>query len=670
MTTTKAGCGCHDATDSAGSTGSTGTPAKPGQPANSAAVCGFTSLNPEDGLFLRAQHLTTIQDYGRAFAMAIGQGAGGGVVYGFDLALDTAEAALTVAPGLALNELGRPLLSPSPITVGLPSHASGSVSTTYWVVKACSTSSLTGQENRYGSVCDDPCRGDGASIQPFRCEEVAIEIDAVTVDDLGRQEQSHRRNWLASYYFERERELSGPWLTRGTETALQQPRLSRPWGSGNPAPLADCVPIGVLLVVNGAFVLDTWIARRDIGAGYADDTWRWRLGMRPWNVFMAQVLQFQDQLTGFIDALAHPGVLEREVTDPKAAVVSRFLEVVQKRKGPTPDEVKEFQEEYAKASQPFTRLDATTPLTAKGFGELPPAGFLPLPPNRDELERQLEALFADRVDWRICSASADAVARAVNQAEHLDRIPLSNAKDRPKVDILVPDIKPDLTALQTEYGWVAFVRRRDVHCAETRDLEEVPVYVMELDDPGTLQHEEELRALFTGPKTTEATGQTATGASGTSARQPTVFGSPLIGTLLFPPGGWEYPGNKAALEMLAYDDRLMLGAVAITIEDNRRPLGALRAHLFLASLVQQRSFVPVQALATLAAPQELIVIFVGSPRLTRESGQLREEEAAALRDPAAARSATAAPRAASAASATRKKATKRTTSGRTAEKTP
>ena len=190
---------------------------------------------------------------------------------------------------------------------------------------------------------------------------------------------------------------------------------------------------------------------------------------------------------------------------------------------------------------------------------------------------------------------------------------------------------------------------------------------MELDDPGTLQHEEELRALFTGPGTTEATGQTTTGAGGTSARQPTVFSAPPIGTLLFPPDGWAYPGNKAALEMLDYDDRLVLGAVAITIEDDRRPLGALRAHLFLASLVQQRSFVPVQALATLAAPQELIVILVGSSRLIRKSGQRREEEAAALRDPAAARSAaTAAP----AAGATRKKATKRTTSGRTAEKTP
>ena len=91
---------------------------------------------------------------------------------------------------------------------------------------------------------------------------------------------------------------------------------------------------------------------------------------------------------------------------------------------------------------------------------------------------------------------------------------------------------------------MAFVRRRDVHCAETRDLEAVPVYVMELDDPATLQQEKELRALFTAPETTEATGQTTTGASGTSAPRTTIFGAPPIGTLLFPPDGWEYPVTR------------------------------------------------------------------------------------------------------------------------------
>ena len=52
------------------------------------AGAGLISLNPEDGLFLRAEHLTTIQDYARALAMAVGQAAGAGVVWGLDLRID------------------------------------------------------------------------------------------------------------------------------------------------------------------------------------------------------------------------------------------------------------------------------------------------------------------------------------------------------------------------------------------------------------------------------------------------------------------------------------------------------------------------------------------------------------------------------------------------------
>ena len=656
MTTSTTGCGCH------GTKAGTGSPA----PSDPTAACGFTSLNPEDGLFLRAQHLSTIQDYARAFAMAVGQGAGAGVVYGYDLTLDTDGQLLTAGPGLAINELGQPLLSPSPVTVGLPTQAAEGSTTTYWVVRACPTSSLSGHENRYGSICDDPCCGDGASIQPFRCESVELTFQDLTADDLGRQEQAHRRSWLASYYYERERELSGPWLTRGTETALQQPRLARPWGTGNPAPLGECVPLGVLLLVDGIFVLDTWTARRDVGMGCADDTWRCRLGMRPWNVFMAQVLQFQDQLSGFVDSLANPEVVESEVTDPKAEVVTRFLESVRKRKGPTPEEVKEFQQAYAHADQPFVRLDSTTSLFSKGFDELPPAGFLPLPPDRDELERGLKALFAGRVDWRICSASADAIARAVDQAEHLDRIPLTHAKDRPQVDILVPDVRPDLAALETTYGWVAFVRRRELRCTETPDLQEVPVYLMEVDDTGVLERsvagDRELRSLFVDAEATDAT-----------RTHPSVLEKPPIGTLLFPPDGWEYPGNTAALEMLQYDDREVLMAVALTLDADRRPLGALRAHLFLASFVEQRRFVPVEAVTAPAAPEEVIVIVVGSRRLVRLRTARREQEAEAIQELVGGTRATPAPRAtarsASTATAAKKTSSRRTGAGPTRART-
>jgi len=50
--------------------------------------------------------------------------------------------------------------------------------------------------------------------------------------------------------------------------------------------------------VDGEWVLDAWIARRDLIATPPRDAWEWRLGLRPWAVFIAQVLQFQAQLAG------------------------------------------------------------------------------------------------------------------------------------------------------------------------------------------------------------------------------------------------------------------------------------------------------------------------------------------------------------------------------------
>src|SRR4051794_23955090 len=72
---------------------------------------GLVSLNPEDGLFLKAEHLTTIQDYARALTLAVGQGVGSGVVWGLELRVDEKAEKLVAAQGLAINGQGRPLLS-------------------------------------------------------------------------------------------------------------------------------------------------------------------------------------------------------------------------------------------------------------------------------------------------------------------------------------------------------------------------------------------------------------------------------------------------------------------------------------------------------------------------------------------------------------------------------
>src|SRR5262249_24063328 len=101
-------------------------------------------------------------------------------------------------------------------------------------------------------------------------------------------------------------------------------------------------------------------------------------------------------------------------------------------------------------------------LQAYGFGELPPAGFLPAPAGAGPLQPQVEAIFGSNVIVRLHHNSADAALRAVTGAQHLDRIPLDQPENKPVVDVWIPDVAADLPAVRTEsYGWIAFARCRD-----------------------------------------------------------------------------------------------------------------------------------------------------------------------------------------------------------------
>src|SRR5262249_52866093 len=102
----------------------------------------------------------------------------------------------------------------------------------------------------------------------------------------------HLRNRIASAYFAAE-----PWLTAPLLSA--QGLRSPIWC--NPASLysRDEVPIGLLARDGGITrVLDAWSARRERMDTQAKGYWPGSMRTRPWNVFIAQILQFQCQLTG------------------------------------------------------------------------------------------------------------------------------------------------------------------------------------------------------------------------------------------------------------------------------------------------------------------------------------------------------------------------------------
>ncbi len=110
--------------------------------------------------------------------------------------------------------------------------------------------------------------------------------------------------------------------------------------------MSECVPLAVLLQVDGRWVVDTWTARRDIGAGSAEDTWRSRLGMRPWNVFMAQVLQFQDQLNALVPDLALFHAVQKEVVDPRDTLARELIAEFETRGGQSGAIVHKFGRDY------------------------------------------------------------------------------------------------------------------------------------------------------------------------------------------------------------------------------------------------------------------------------------------------------------------------------------
>ena len=279
--------------------------------------------------------------------------------------------------------------------------------------------------------------------------------------------------------------------------------------------------------------------------------------MRPWPVFLAQVLQFQDQLAASRMSEG-PAAGRRELPDGPLRRAQAALDEFRKagRKSQILIDVGNALEGVLPSAPP----EAAT-LRELGFGELPPAGFLPAAPQerRQDLQGHYATLLGSAVAVRICHCRADHVPLAIEQAQHLDRIPLAGADGATAVDVLVPDLPTDLPALRPgggdhAYGWVAFVRRSGARCEWPTD--DVDVYLLtfggkieDLTDPG---HK--------------------------------------LGTLSYPKDAWEYPGGDVVEELLgqpewtAEKDNGPVRLVAVTQDDARRPLAALRATLFAASI--------------------------------------------------------------------------------------
>jgi hypothetical protein len=449
-----------------------------------------------DGKFLRAAGFRLDQEYVRSLVALSNQAVGSGVVHGFDVARQAGDR-LRVEGGLALAPSGRVTYLPQQVEVSLadliarstgsfdPAAAPTGGSADFgrcppdagldpdvvvparplYLLTVAGTEALCGEEERFGQLCEDACatETDRSTVVEgvrLRVRELALTLPVsrtVPFTDL------HLRSRVASAYYEQER--------RAVPSMVSGAGLRNPvWCAGADGIGGDEVPLAVL-DRSGAVtsMVDGWIARRELMEATPRRYWAWRTSMRPWDIFLAQVLQFQCQLLdlgaggdggGLPDPCAGERgtlaaadeVLRTLVDEPGRAptagdAVAKTIAAVRTTSlvaGVSPDAYSRIAAVRAKISSVLAG-GAVAPtgslLLDGGVIETPSAGYLPVSLDSDVAD-QVRAVFGTGVDLRFCAVRPDYVPQALCEAQHMDRISLTRGLDDPAdleaVDVLVP----------------------------------------------------------------------------------------------------------------------------------------------------------------------------------------------------------------------------------------
>jgi hypothetical protein len=462
----------------------------------------LTRLNYFDGKFLRAEDLRAEQQYLRYLVQLSNQAGGHGVAHGYTVGLAAGGDTLNVGPGLAIDPAGRVLLMPQPVSVSVQQlidqsqellkivgsmkagNGGGGFSDCEFVAGEPPTNvpqagdlylitishaeAYCGQAEIFGKLCEEACVT--STDRPFVVEGVVLRAVPLTLQTPLPQSsavflnQQHLRSRVASAYFNDERLRIQSLISKaGLDCAI--------WCFGaEPAPHGD-VPIAVIARAGQSTIfLDAWTARRELIDTQARRYWQWRMRMRPWDVFLAHVLQFQCQLHELFKTTPDPGsddpcLNERQVIAEAAGLVQQlnayFADVSAKLASlnlPDPNAVKAAlgltQENFAKYTDLGKKLDTVkdADFTGKldhllingGIVELPSGGYLPVAPSSTvSVNKQVRAMLGDGVDLRFCVVRPDYPAHALEEVQHMERISLleglDNPEKKPEVDILVPE---------------------------------------------------------------------------------------------------------------------------------------------------------------------------------------------------------------------------------------
>ena len=465
----------------------------------------LTRLHYFDGKFLRADAFALEQDYHRMATRLANLAGGWGVVHGLGISLSGNQ--LGVGAGLAITAAGNFVLASGDMQASLedllaraaatppegskafadclekaPPGVKETAALAIYEITVGPVEGLCGNEAVYGKLCESACATD--SRHPYWREGVVLRLRPVTLQLPSSSSITpavvHLRNRVASAYFRAE-----PWLT---PSALSGAGLaSGVWCQ--PATLygRDEVAIGLLAREGGVNrVIDAWSGRRERMDAQARGYWQGRMAMRPWNVFVAQILQFQCQLSGLFEGgstVIQPGdncddlrQLLDKTRKELDALVARYgqssKKILFKVEGkPTTKELQLAASSVASSFADIGGLSAQLAaaevgkgalpkqrmLLNAGFFELPPAGYLPVDPQ-GPIEEQVQRMFGEGAKLHYHAVRHDEIAHLVEEAQHMERISLTRGLDDPakveQVEIFVPDGEVrDAQALATGTWW-------------------------------------------------------------------------------------------------------------------------------------------------------------------------------------------------------------------------
>jgi hypothetical protein len=470
-------------------------------------------LNYFDGKFLRASDFDVEQGYLRQLVALSNQGLGSGVVYGYDTTLGSGDA-IQIGPGLAIDPSGKVLLMQATATQSIqalidaskklaPSapDASGktgagafndcievaapppttviAVSDIY-VIAICSAEALCGQADVYGKLCEEACVT--STDRPYRLDGIvlrAIPLQLVTPFPTSKAVAISSDLYLRS-------KVAHSWYA---DEVLKHPSvisraglLSTVWCLGAGYDSSCCeVPLAVVARSGSTTIfLDAWIVRRERMEAPSRRYWQWKMMMRPLNVFLAQVLQFQCQLAELIDGIATPGrptdpcANERQTLGEAAQLIEELRAGLTSYRTATAmvstaaqpalmslslARVSDLHEKISSVLKGAGTLSQAKHgvLISGGMIEMSPVGYLPVMNGTSvSVNDQVRALLGDGLDLRFCIATADYIAHEVEKGQHMDRISLLQGIDdpsnKPKVDIIVPDGKIAASATSPDAG--------------------------------------------------------------------------------------------------------------------------------------------------------------------------------------------------------------------------